>query len=71
MPSLNPFITIWFIGATISLFIFDKMGRGDDEDAKLIRSEMLVMAIFWPLIWTWVFISLMKDLLTENDETND
>lgn len=70
MTIFNPYVNAWFIGAIISLFIFDKMGSGDDEESRLIRNDMLMLAIFWPLVWTMVLVSLIKDLFTHDKTDN-
>ena len=70
MTIFNPYVNAWFIGVIISLFIFDKMGSGNDEESRLIRNDMLMLAIFWPLVWTMVLVSLIKDLFT-HDETDN
>ena len=70
MATWNPYITAWFIGALISLLIFDRFGSGDDDESKLIRNDMFILSIFWPFVWTLVILSLIKDLFTSHDETD-
>lgn len=70
MFEINPYVNVWLIGVVVSIAIFDKMGRDKDEGAKMIRDNMFLLTILWPLVWTLVIVSFIKDWFRKNDNTD-
>jgi len=70
MFEINPYVNAWLIGAVLSIVVFDKMGREEDEGAKMIHDNIFLLTILWPLIWTLVIASFVKDWLGKNDNSD-
>jgi uncharacterized paraquat-inducible protein A len=68
MLYLNPYVNVWLIGTILSMIILDKMSEGNDEGSRLIKKDLFVLSIFWPLLWALVIVSLIKEIFTNEKD---